>query len=113
MRNINLIKRRLLWIMSFLLFMVQLVQGENKTNGKKRYLQDQMIWINENIGEGTQQYVVFRKNFQLKTQLADPSIEIFADSRYLLWINGHYVSRGPVRFNPKSPEYDIIPIKRF
>lgn len=102
-----------LWGMLPLLFMFQFIQGMNETYNKMWNIQDQLIWTNENLGEGTQQYVVFRKNFQLKNQLADPSIEIFADSRYLLWINGHYVSRGPVRFNPKSPEYDIIPVKRF
>lgn len=72
-----------LWGMLPLLFMFQFIQGMNETYNKMWNIQDQMIWTNENLGEGTQQYVVFRKNFQLKNQLADPSIEIFADSRYL------------------------------
>ena len=36
---------------------------------------------------------------------------IFADSRYVLWINGKYVERGPCRFDPKGPQYDVIAIK--
>ena len=33
---------------------------------------------------------------------------IFADARYILWVNGQYVERGPARFQPNGPEYDAI-----
>ena len=75
-------------------------------------LQSSFIWTpaaNNPKGE----YVVFRKNFDLKLPVPDVVLNIFADSRYLLWINGKYVLRGPCRFNPKGPEYDQTDVRSF
>ena len=75
-------------------------------------LQSSFIWTpagNNPKGE----YVVFRKNFDLKSPAKDAVLRIFADSRYLLWINGKYVLRGPCRFNPKGPEYDQTDVRSF
>ncbi|MCL5019318.1 MAG: alpha-L-rhamnosidase N-terminal domain-containing protein, partial [Patescibacteria group bacterium] len=41
------------------------------------------------------------------------TLRIFADTRYMLWINGSYVERGPCRFDPKLPEYDILDVAQF
>lgn len=78
-------------------------------------LQKHMIWTQDaDHPHGKQQYAVFRKVFYLADEPSEAHVaEIFADSRYLLWINGQYVSRGPVRFNPKSPEYDVIPVSDY
>jgi hypothetical protein len=40
-------------------------------------------------------------------------MRLFADSRYILWINGKYVERGPCRFDPIAPEYDTFDVARF
>jgi hypothetical protein len=33
--------------------------------------------------------------------------------RYMLWINGRYVERGPCRFVPAHPEYDtLVPLEK-
>jgi hypothetical protein len=53
----------------------------------------------------------FRKEFNLKKIPGNAKVMIFADSRYVLWINGKYVERGPCRFDPKGPQYDLIDIK--
>ena len=45
-------------------------------------------------------------------RLGEAALHLFADVRYLLWVNGKYVTRGPARFNPKGPEYDTVPIDR-
>lgn len=78
-------------------------------------LQKNLVWTQPaDHPNGQQQYAVFRKTFYLDDiATKGPEVEIFADSRYLLWINGKYVSRGPVRFNPKSPEYDVIPVENY
>lgn len=58
-------------------------------------------------------FVAFRKQFMLPDTPRDAVLHLFADVRYLLWINGKYVTRGPARFNPQGPEYDTIPIAPF
>lgn len=68
-------------------------------------LQASMIWSPESPG-GTQAYVAFRKEFDLAKPPASADFHLFADSRYLLWVNGKQVLRGPCRFNPKRPEFD-------
>ena len=55
-------------------------------------------------------YVVFRKSCELPDTGSPARLQVFADSRYLLWINGRYVLRGPCRFNPKRPEYDVVDV---
>ncbi len=37
-------------------------------------------------------------------------MHIFADARYILWVNGRYVERGPARFQPNGPEYDSVDV---
>ncbi|MEI7956874.1 MAG: hypothetical protein WCJ66_17045, partial [Verrucomicrobiota bacterium] len=72
-----------------------------------------MIW-SPSAPAGTQAYVSFRKNFELaNVPTATAMLHLFADSRYLLWVNGMQVLRGPCRFNPKRPEYDSIDIKTY
>ncbi|MBI4325729.1 MAG: alpha-L-rhamnosidase N-terminal domain-containing protein [Chloroflexi bacterium] len=72
-------------------------------------LQNSMIWLSS-APAGKQAYVVFRKQFDLETVPSSAALRLFADSRYILWINGRYVERGPCRFDPKAPEYDTLDI---
>jgi len=76
-------------------------------------LQDSMIWANiskDNIRNTVS--VGFRKQFELAEKPDHAQINIFADSRYVLWINGDYIERGPCRFDPKGPQYDIVNIAK-
>ena len=57
--------------------------------------------------------VGFRKHFILSVKPVSAVLHIFADARYLLWINGEYVSRGPNRFDPKRVEYDSYTITKW
>jgi hypothetical protein len=78
-----------------------------------RELESSMIWA-ASVPAGQQAYVVFRKSFELKAQPEHPArLDIFADSRYMLWVNGEQILRGPCRFNPKRPEFDSLDIKPF
>jgi len=57
--------------------------------------------------------VGFRKTFDLLMKPSSAVLHLFADARYILWVNGTYVDRGPARFQPNGPEYDPIDITRF
>jgi alpha-L-rhamnosidase len=75
-------------------------------------LQQSFIWPGW-IPAGSQAYVAFRQNFTLQSRPSQVAVHVFADSRYMLWINGEYVLRGPCRFNPKRPEYDTVDITSY
>ena len=76
-------------------------------------LQSSMIW-SPAAPVGTQAYVAFRKEFNLADVPAGPAmLHLFADSRYMLWVNGSQILRGPSRFNPKGPEYDSLDIQPY
>jgi hypothetical protein len=55
----------------------------------------------------------FRKTFNLQIKPQQALFHIFADARYLIWVNGSYVQRGPARFQPNGPEYDTIDLTAY
>lgn len=60
-------------------------------------------------------FVHFRKTFDLTEKPVRAVAHISADSRYKLYVNGHYVGRGPVRSDlvwQYYDEYDIAPYLR-
>ncbi len=59
-----------------------------------------------------QTYAVFRKTWTLNSMPAKAVLRIFGDNRYVLWINGGYVERGPCRFDPQRPEYDVLEVTK-
>jgi alpha-L-rhamnosidase len=75
-------------------------------------LQQRMIWTGEK-DLGTNHFRAFRKTFTLNGMPEKAILNIFADNRYLLWVNSSYIQRGPVRFNPKGPTYDSIDIRSY
>jgi alpha-L-rhamnosidase len=72
-------------------------------------LQNAFIWL-PSAPPGYQAHVAFRKRFQLAQLPKTAVFRLFADSRYMLWVNGRYVERGPCRFDPGAPEYDEIDV---
>jgi len=75
-------------------------------------LQTSCIW-SPSSPPGRQAYVAFRKEFDLQALPDNAMLHIFADSRYMLWINDAYVLRGPCRFDPQRPEYDSVDVHAF
>lgn len=75
-------------------------------------LQQSFIW-SPSAPTGKQVYAVFRKTLDLKEQPKSAVLRLFADSRYILWVNGTYVDRGPCRFDPIGPEYDTLDVAKF
>jgi alpha-L-rhamnosidase len=75
-------------------------------------LRRSMIWI-ASAPSDKQVYGVFRKRFDLDALPKTALMHIFADSRYVLWVNGRYVDRGPCRFDPIAPEYDMLNLMPF
>jgi hypothetical protein len=79
-----------------------------------RQLQSAFIWTDvAATGNKPGVAVGFRKSFNLERIPASASLRLFADARYILWVNGTYVERGPARFQPNGPEYDAVEIATF
>lgn len=60
-----------------------------------------------------QSYLAFRKTFALEALPPTASLAIFADSRYLLYVNGNYLAFGPGRSDPRWQSYDTHDIGPF
>ena len=77
-------------------------------------LKKSVIWFGANeINSDKPLSVGFRKEINIEDIPQKAEMMVFADSRYLIWVNGKYVDRGPCRFDPKGPMYDIINIKDY
>ena len=58
-----------------------------------------MVWTGKPIvDKAPGNMVAFRKQFEVATLPQKAMVHLFADVRYMLWVNGRYVERGPVRF---------------
>ncbi len=75
-------------------------------------LQTAMVWAPPDA-QLQSSFVAFRKQFALATAPRTATMHLFADVRYMVWINGQYVLRGPARFEPTGPEYDSMEVGRF
>lgn len=70
------------------------------------------FWHSEE-NSGRQDHVFFRTSFNLKSSPELAEISLFADSRYLLKVNGFTVGSGPVRFYPEHIFYDTYELKNY
>lgn len=57
-------------------------------------------------GSTTDLHSVFRKQFTLKSVPKTATVDLFAYTRYRLYVNGTYAGRGPSRYQNQRPEYD-------
>ena len=73
-------------------------------------LQERMIWTGND--DGKSRFTVFRKTIDV-AELNGATIHLFADTKYVLWINGREILRGPCRFDPVSPSFDSMTIGPF
>lgn len=62
--------------------------------------------------EEANRYLYFRKTIEIENLLDAAGVHVSADGRYQLFVNGHFVGRGPARCNPAwqyIDEYDLTP----
>jgi alpha-L-rhamnosidase len=99
-----------LFTFTLLLIILSACSNERKVdyNSFGTLLQKSFIWSDQY--DTMPHSTGFRKEIDLEKVHGNAKMMIFADSRYVLWINGKYVERGPCRFDPKGPQYDLIDI---
>ncbi|MBA3687111.1 MAG: hypothetical protein H0W72_17970, partial [Planctomycetes bacterium] len=62
--------------------------------------------------EAHQQVVAFRGVVEFAERPRSARLAIFVDARYLCWVNGIAVGRGPCRFDPRAPAWDELDLRR-
>lgn len=69
-------------------------------------LDQSFVWAAEGTATNQSVHVGFRRSFELASAPAQAQLNLFAYTRYQLFVNGEYVGRGPNRFENRRPEYD-------
>ncbi|MCA1832064.1 MAG: glycoside hydrolase family 78 protein [Actinobacteria bacterium] len=64
------------------------------------------IWFESPRRDGTDAFGYLRRTFDLDREPSSAACRITADGRYILWVNGTRVGRGPVRSEPAHLTYD-------
>ncbi|MCX6624164.1 MAG: hypothetical protein NTY38_24505, partial [Acidobacteria bacterium] len=68
-----------------------------------------LIWTgHEGLERNT--FHAFRHTFEAGPHATSPLLHIFADTRYIAYLDGEYRCSGPARFDPRFPEYDSVPL---
>ncbi|GJM64363.1 trehalase family glycosidase [Persicobacter diffluens] len=74
---------------------------------------EKLVWISEE-GSGRNEYVYFRKDIYIEdSTFSQAYLNLYADSRYALYINGQYINFGPVRSYHEHPYYDHYQIGQY
>lgn len=68
------------------------------------------VWIDES-GTGRHTFVCFRYDIEINTLPQHAELNLFADSYYKLYVNGHFVNFGPSRFYPENPRFDTYKLE--
>ena len=58
-------------------------------------------------------YLYCRKSFTLEGNPSDATVDVAADSRYKLFVNGKFVGRGPARSDQRWQYYDTYDLAPF
>lgn len=105
----QIVKIKVCLFIIFSLFFMQILIAQDKVSN---VLHKSYIWAPVDTSGNGDLHVVFRKEIKVINMPVKAVINIFAYNRFTLYINGRYVTRGPVRFENKQPEYyleDITP----
>ena len=83
-------------------------------NEQEFFRKEGWIWYDHYGYEDVNVFMLARKSVFLREVPAGPaSINITADSRYKLYVNGEYVCCGPARGYPESCPFDTVDIGKY
>jgi len=74
--------------------------------------QNLFIWY-DNLGQGRNLFAEFRRSLIIENVPKTAEINLFGDTVYQLKVNGTFVGIGPVRFDPRFPQFDTYDIAQY
>ncbi len=74
------------------------------------FFQVPSIWVHDEE-PAPHEVALFKHSFLTEHILAEGELQIFADTRYQVWLDGNWIGRGPARFMQNWREYDVYPIE--
>lgn len=83
---------------------IPIVRNEGEENTDPR-----PIWSHRDV-PALHEVNLFRKTFTIEESLEQADLQIFADTRYQVWVDGIWLGQGPARFSKFTREYDIYPL---
>lgn len=60
------------------------------------------------LADPTERIGLFRRVVDIGAVPDDVPARVWADGRYVMWVNGTEVARGPVRSDPRRARYDVV-----
>ena len=71
---------------------------------------DTALWIGfgDPVVDHVDSRFAFRKSLELSAKQTSRQVRVTADARYMLWVNGQFVGRGPARGFPWAQPYDEL-----
>ena len=89
--------------------------GQSQEPNQVRTPFSEARWIA--FGDATVNHVdsrfAFRKQLELPDKPTSAHVRVTADARYMLWVNGQFVGRGPARGYPWAQPYDEYDLTSF
>lgn len=80
------------------------------THGSSNRWRAHWIWDRRDLTDEERLVIAARREFELSSVPDSAPGRVFADSRYVLFVNGTEVRRGPGRANPRSRRYDVVDV---
>ena len=74
------------------------------------FAQTPPIWLYTGV-PALNEVALFRHAFEITEPTVINELQIFADTRYEVWLDGEWIGRGPARFSCSLREYDVYPLE--
>jgi alpha-L-rhamnosidase len=88
-------------------------QAQDTINGNAPFLHARWIGFGDPAVDHADSRFAFRKKLDLSSKPTEGRVRVTADARYILWVNGTFVGRGPVRGFPWAQPFDELDLAPF
>ena len=108
-------RRSLVFRLTILALLLVPLAGRTQEPSKARppFVEARWIGFGDPAVDHVDSRFAFRKRLELAAKPTDGRVRVTADARYILWVNGMFVGRGPARGFPWAQPYDEFDLAPF